>query len=263
MIAAGSNQYLRDGLLIQLILTGKGARRILGHKCRRIGITDRIFLRQPPIIPSALLRCHFGQIGCFRWRYDIYIHGKSIALLFIKFHRQFRLPAEREFGKTEASVLRCPHQHISLSCGQSASAAGRGIFGSHRIEFRIIVKFEFHTGAIHGRTVRIHYGYGSFCSRCIIVNHIDFGVSGSNGHYLFLPLIASKNFCMHQHPPTGRRIEPPEIKNRFGLASSQEIPFTVCPCLHPRMIIIGMSPTGRIYLTCRNTYRTECGNQKC
>ena len=139
VVAAGSYQYSGNRILIQLVPAGKSTRRILRHKRCRIGIADRIFLRQPSVVLRTLFRGYLRQIGYFRRRYDIHIYGKCVTFLFIKFHRQFRLFAERKSGKAEMSVFRCPHQHIPFTGRQPANAAGRGVFGSYRIKFRIIV----------------------------------------------------------------------------------------------------------------------------
>ena len=62
---------------------------------------------------------------------------------------------------------------------------------------------------------------------------------------------------MHQHTTVCRSIEPTEIQDRFRFASTQEIPSTVYPCFYPCMVVIGMRPTRSIYLTSRNTNRTQ------
>ncbi len=67
---------------------------------------------------------------------------------------------------------------------------------------------------------------------------------------------------MHQHATAGRSIEPTKIEYRFRFTSTQKIPFPICPCLYPRMIVVRMGPTGRIDLTGRNAYRTQGGNQQ-
>ena len=110
---------------------------------------------------------------------------------------------------------------------------------------------------------RIRHRHCSFGSRRIIVYHIDLRVIRRFKHNLFRTGIATKHLCMHQHPATGRSIEPSEIQNRFGLASSEEIPLAIRPRFYPGMIIIRMCPTGSIYLPCRNPHRTQRSHSKC
>ena len=62
---------------------------------------------------------------------------------------------------------------------------------------------------------------------------------------------------MHQHTTTGGSIKPTQVQNRFRFAGTKEIPFAIYPGFYPCMVVVGMSPTRSIYLSCRNTYRAK------
>ena len=132
------------------------------------------------------------------------------------------------------------------------------------IELRIIIEFEFHTSIRHRIALSIRHRNGGLVRRCIVTDYIDFRIIGSDGHYFLRSFITSENFGMHQHATAGRSIEPTQVEYRLRFTSTQEIPFPICPCLYPRMIVVRMGPTGRIDLTGRNTYRcllyTSCSN---
>ena len=99
--------------------------------------------------------------------------------------------------------------------------------------------------------------------RCIVTDYIDFRISRSDRHHFLRSFITSEDLGMHQHTATGRSIEPTKVEYRFGFAGSKKIPFPVCPCFYPRMIVVAVRPARRIDLPGRKTGCAQRIDGKC
>ena len=67
----------------------------------------------------------------------------------------------------------------------------------------------------------------------------------------------AKGLCVHQHGTGSRRIEPGQIEHSLRLTGAQKVPLSVGPGLYPGMIVIGVSPAGRVDLSGRNAHGTQ------
>ena len=180
----------------------------------------------------------------------------------VHLHCQFMVLAERQFGIAELSVFGGPYQHVAFASRQGSFSLFITLFPGHSIELRIIIEFELHTGIRCRIALPIRYRNGGLGCRCIVTDYIDFRISRSDGHHFLRSFITSEDLGMHQHTATGRSIEPAKVEYRFRFAGSKKIPFPVCPCFYPRMIVVRMRPPGGVDLTGRNAHRTQGGNQQ-
>ena len=169
---------------------------------------------------------------------------------------------ERQFGIAEFSVFGSPYQHVTLTGRQKSLSLCIGLLPGYSIELRIIIEFELHTSIRHRISMSVHDRNCGLGRRCIVTDYIDFRISRSDRHHFLRSFITSEDLGMHQHTTTGRSIEPTKVEYRFRFAGSKKIPFPVCPCFYPRMIVVRMRPPGGVDLTGRDTHRTQGGNQQ-
>ena len=129
-------------------------------------------------------------------------------------------------------------------------------------EFGIIVYLK-----LYGSLEWIAFGIGntdsSLCYRSIVGCDIYLGIAGSYAQNLFRPVVFAESLCVHEHSTRCGSIEPGEVKYRFRLTSTKEVPFAVNPGFYPCMVIVGMCPTWSIYLACRDSDSTQGSDGEC
>ena len=81
-------------------------------------------------------------------------------------------------------------------------------------------------------------------------------------HNLLRTIVFTKHFGVHEHSARSRCVEPSEIKNRFGFASTEEVPFAIDPSFDPSVIVVGMCPARSINLASRDAHRAEGCNEE-
>ena len=59
---------------------------------------------------------------------------------------------------------------------------------------------------------------------------------------------------IHIYATAGRSIEPTQVEYRLRFTSTQEIPFPICPCLYPRMIVVRMGDVYKRQIYYNNIY---------
>ena len=214
------------------------------------------------VVLSTLFGSNLRQLRIFGGRHKFEIRRMTVTGSLVHLHSQLMVLAERQCGIAELSVFRCPYQHVAFTGCQRSLSLRIGPLPGYGIKLSIIVEFELHTSIGHRLALPVRYRNRGLGRRCIVTDYIDFRIIGSDGHHFFHSFITSENFGMHQHAAAGRSIEPTKVEYRFGFAGSKKIPFPVCPCFYPRMIVVGMRPPGCVDLTSRDTHRTQGGNQQ-
>ena len=257
VVTTRSHKNLSHCIFIQLILLGKFTCRFISHESCYVCITDWIFNSKTTVIFSTLFRCHFRHVVSFYRRNNVHFYRIGFAGLLVQFHLDFIILTEWQLAITELTVLRCPYQHVTLTSRQECLTFSISLLGCYCIEFSIVIYLEFYLCICYRLTCCIYNLYWSTSARSIIADDIDFCVVRILMHDFFRTIVTAEHLGMHQHTTVCRSIEPTEIQDRFRFASTQEIPSTVYPCFYPCMVVIGMCPTRSIYLTSRNTNRTQ------
>ena len=161
------------------------------------------------------------------------------------------------------AVFRSPHHHVAHAGGEECGTLLIGVFVHSGVEFAIIVDFKFHQSIFHRAVLGVnHLEIDAGCG-AIVVNQIDFGVVAGAQHHLFGSTIVAECTGVHQHGARGRSVEPAEVENGFGLASAEEVPLSIGPSLHPRMVVVGVCPSWGIYLACWNAHRAQSRHGEC
>ena len=138
-----------------------------------------------------------------------------------------------------------------------------GCASCYRVIFGVIVESVEYYSAGCGFALSVVYDYRIVDDRsvvgCDIYNSADVVATED----LFRAVVSARDLCAHHHAPGCRSIEPAEVKDSFGLAGSEKIPLSVGPCLDPGVIVVGVGPARRIYLTRRDADTAECRNGEC
>ena len=150
-----------------------------------------------------------------------------------------------------------PDEEVAAPAGERGTAIGIRLFSAQGIELGIVVQTELDCGIRHGMAVGILHPNAQLADGCIVLRDVDFRVAGIAGDHLLGPIIVTEDLRMHEHTTRGRLIEPPLVEDRLRLTGSQEVPLPIDPRLDPRMIVVGMGPTGGIYLPGRNAHGTQ------
>ena len=171
--------------------------------------------------------------------------------------------AERDLGIAILAVLRGPGHHIPHPGGQECTPLSVSVFGKRRIELSIVVDLEINQGAVNRGTILINYSEINTVGLGVIVNQIDFREVRPDHNLLFRAVIVSENPCVHQQSTAGRRIEPPQIKDRLRLTGTKEVPITVSPSLNPGVVVIRVRPTRGVNLTGRDSHSPKSRHSEC
>lgn len=121
------------------------------------------------------------------------------------------------------------------------------LLAGYTVKLGIIINLEFNQSVLHWLAIGIRNRDNSFSRRRVIIDHVDLGIPIGTFHDILRAIVFTEYFRMHQHTPVSRAVEPTQIQYRFGLASAEEIPFTIHPSFYPCVVIICMRPARRIY----------------
>ena len=169
---------------------------------------------------------------------------------------------EGDFPVGHLTIFCHPHKHISLAGSQRRHTLLIGILSCHGIEFGIIVEFESNERMVYRHSIFIYDLDGHLTGWRIVIHHVDLRITRSLEHHLLRTIVMAEHLCMHQHTAGCTLIKPTQIKDGLRFTSTEEIPFTIGPRLYPRMVIIGMRPTGCIHLSCRDTDSSKGSNEE-
>ena len=157
-------------------------------------------------------------------------------------------------AEAEAAVAVRPDEQAAQSERHGGAALRIGLLRGQRIELALVVEAELHGGILHGLSLTVRHTDDEASHGRIVVRDVDFGVARVAAHHLLGPVVAAEDLGVHHHAATGGLIEPTLVEHGFRLAGAEEMPLPIDPCLHPRVVVVGVRPARRIDLTCRNAH---------
>ena len=252
MISARLFHNLYNALFIGAQLFCKRGCIGFGGECRNVCIADRVFVNKAFGVLCHLLGGKFGNGITLGWRHNIHLHRCFVTDTLIKHDLYIIILSRSKLSITELAILRGPGNHIAVSGGERCATLVVALLCSSRVEFCVVINFKLHR-CLYGSATLIYYLNCGCCNRCIVGCYINLGEAGGARYNLLGSIVFSESISMHQHSTRSGSIEPSEIKHRFGLTGTQEIPLTIDPGLDPSVIIVGVRPTGSIHLTSRDT----------
>ena len=127
------------------------------------------------------------------------------------------------------------------------------------VQLRIVVQGEFYIRAVHRFSCFVFHFNLKQCRGGIVACDVNLRVLGRAPHHFLRTIVFAEDARVHEHAPGSRRIEPAKVQHGFRLAGSEEVPFAVNPHLHPRVVVVGMSPAGCVDLACGNAHSPHGG----
>ena len=137
-----------------------------------------------------------------------------------------------------------------------------GSLVSYGVELGIVIQLKLYAGTRNRLAFSVNHLHVNLRSRCIVIYHVNLGVTRSQAHHLLRSVIVAKSLGVHQHTTRGTLVKPAQVQHGLRLTGTQEVPLAIGPGLYPRMVIVGMRPTRGVHLTGRNTHGTQGCNSK-
>ena len=223
-----------------------------------IGHTHRVLVGQTPIVDDFGFTGHLRKISTYWRRRDVEVNGISLAgLMGERDFPCFFLGTGRHLLKTIHTVGSGPHKQVAKAADDMCLAARVGSGLEETIELGIVVEAETHRSSPHGRTAEVYDAHRRSGRRGVVFGHVDGCLCRHLTQYLLFTLVFSQHGSIHQHTSAGRLVKPCNVQVGSRLAGTQKTPMTVHVGFHPGMVVVGVSPTGRVYLACRNADGAE------
>ena len=244
------------GFLAEILhLLGSGE----GH---HVGRTDRIFDGKAAHILGCCLCRNLRQIVLANGRRDVHLAEVNAGSLAVERNHRVFVFAHREFHEAIVCSVRSPCHHVAQAGCDGRLAALVGAGGLYGVELSVVVKFEFEVSVGNGIAFFVHHLYDGLLNGGVVACNVNLCVARSAAHHILRSVVAAKHFGVHQHTARCRLVEPAQVENGFGLAGAQEVPFAINPCLHPSVVVVGMSPARRVDLTGGNADGAQGGHSK-
>ena len=251
VVAARIHKDIGKRVARQPETSGSGDAGLSRGERRGVGVAYRILAGETAVV---LLPHLLGDKGCgriFRRGNDIEL-GRSVrSRRRSECHRDRADRVGRGLRETEPAAVGGPDHHVSPSGRHRRASVGSRLPRGHGVIFCIIVDAETDIGPGRRGAVGVEDDSLHLTHRRIVGRYVDARGVGCLHQHLLGSVIVAEHVCVHHHAARRRGIEPCEVEHRLRFAGTDEMPLAVGPYLDPRMVVVGVGPAGRIYLTGR------------
>ena len=231
-------------------------------ECSFVQTAYRVFAHKTALVVVDLFLCQWRHgVSFYRWN-QVELYGAFEALLFVENHHHGIFTTHTHFLDTEGITGRCPHHEVAKTAGNISITVFVALLVAYGVEFGIVIYLEIYA-CRHRFALGVYGANHCLGCWCIVFGNIYFGEAVALAHHVFGAFVVTEHLGVHHHASRSGSIKPTEVKHRFGLACTEELPFTVNPHFHPCVIVVGVSPTRSVNLASGDAHSTHGCHAEC